>query len=122
MSDTKICKLCGGEFPRESFYKLTGKQYKATWDCRDSLCIQCRGKYVSNRRKDIKKLCVEFLGGKCIDCKLETTHYCVYDFHHEGNKDFSISDRPNLSFDRLKPELNKCVLLCSNCHRIRHEK
>lgn len=118
----KVCKRCTKELPRDSFYKLSGTQYKTTWDCRDSLCISCRTDYQTERRRNIKETCVKFLGGKCIDCRRESTYYSIYDFHHESGKDFSISDKGGASFLKLKKELEKCVLLCACCHRIRHEK
>ena len=35
-------------------------------------------------------------------------------------KSFSISGKYNLSWEKLKEELDKCILLCSNCHKKRH--
>ena len=44
------------------------------------------------------------------------------EFHHidstQKDKDYS---NYKTSFDKLKPELDKCILLCSNCHREHHE-
>lgn len=117
----KTCKKCGKEKQRTDFYKLSGKQYKSHWDCRDSYCIECRIKYGDERRKTTKRLAVEYLGGKCIDCGLETNIYSVYDFHHldPDSKDFAIGRNYKI-FESIKSELDKCILLCANCHRIRH--
>ena len=43
-------------------------------------------------------------------------------FHHldPTQKDFGISGTTK-SFEKLKPELDKCVLLCANCHGEVHE-
>ncbi|HLO47633.1 MAG TPA: hypothetical protein VK211_04325 [Kamptonema sp.] len=43
------------------------------------------------------------------------------DFHHLSPKykDFKISGR-SVSFDTIVPELNKCILVCANCHREIH--
>lgn len=45
---------------------------------------------------------------------------CALEFHHVGDKEFEISDAINKSWEFLKKELDKCILLCSNCHRIEH--
>lgn len=63
---------------------------------------------------------IEYLGGKCLECG--TTDKFVMDFHHrEGSKK---SDNFNffrtLSWDKIKVELDKCDLLCSNCHASIH--
>lgn len=43
------------------------------------------------------------------------------DFHHLKDKEFNISNEiRNLSIENLKKEINKCVVLCSNCHRKLH--
>ncbi len=72
----------------------------------------------------LKEKAVEYKGKKCADCGLETDVLAVYDFHHEDpkKKDFSFRDvgtQMELS-PELKVELDKCVLLCSNCHKTRH--
>lgn len=122
MENTKTCRKCLQEKPRTDFYKLSSPQYKSSWDCRDSYCIPCRKKYSSSRRIDAKKLGVEYLGGKCVDCGMQSTNYVIYDFHHIDvmGKDFTIGKCSNRSFKSLQKELDKCILLCSNCHRIRH--
>jgi NAD-dependent dihydropyrimidine dehydrogenase PreA subunit len=66
---------------------------------------------------------IEYLGGHCADCKNEFPYY-VYDFHHTDPtiKDFEISHIMGRKWENIVPELNKCVLLCANCHRIREYK
>ena len=72
----------------------------------------------------MKQMAVDRLGGECVDCGLKTEHVCVYDFHHKdpAEKDFSIGEmrRNTKSWEKIASELDKCVLLCANCHRIRH--
>lgn len=117
----KTCTRCKIEKERTEFYQLKGKQYKPSWDVRDSHCIPCRTIYQSDRRRNIKKMAVEYKGGCCVDCGFKTEIYSVYDFHHldETQKDFTIAANVK-TLEKLKPELDKCVLLCANCHRIRH--
>lgn len=117
----KICKKCEVEKPRTYFYKMSSPKFKEHWDCRDSYCKECRIEYGTVRRQNRKRLAVDYLGGKCLDCDLVDECLDVYDLHHRNDftKEFSIS-QTQLSFDKIKPELDKCDLLCSNCHRRRH--
>ena len=72
-----------------------------------------------NRGNKIKA--IEYKGNKCFDCG-QTFSQCCYDFHHIDPtiKDNTIARIIGRDFDKIKSELDKCVLLCSNCHRIRH--
>ena len=61
-------------------------------------------------------------GDYCADCK-QTYPWGVYDLHHldPSTKLFSISSGlRDYSTETVLEESKKCVLLCSNCHRLRH--
>lgn len=62
-----------------------------------------------------------YKGGKCIVCGYNKSIRALQ-FHHldPTQKDFGISGTTK-SFEKLKPELDKCVLLCANCHGEVHE-
>lgn len=117
---SKKCNECGEIKLREEFYKNNSGRNKAKWDCRDALCKPCRSRYATDRRKRIKEQAIKHLGGKCVDCGI-VDEPCVYDFHHLNptQKDFSLGANTK-AFDSIIDELEKCVLLCSNCHRKRH--
>ncbi len=70
----------------------------------------------------LKEQSVSYKGGKCQICGYNRYNGAL-EFHHidETKKDFSISGR-SISFERLRPELDKCLLVCSNCHREIHGK
>lgn len=87
-------------------------------------CTKCRVLAVQKRRNIIKELAVEYKGGKCEVCGYNK---CVaaMDFHHQDSlqKDFGISAKGiTRSWEKTKIELDKCILLCSNCHRETHDK
>lgn len=77
--------------------------------------------YVKRSRYRYKRRCVEYLGDECADCHGKY-HDAVYDFHHldPSKKDFNVASGSTRNWDASKKELDKCVLLCANCHRIRH--
>ena len=76
---------------------------------------------VKSRRQKLKEMGVEFLGGKCSVCSYNK---CItaLEFHHidPSEKDFTIGQKTNISWDKIQNELTKCILLCSNCHRELH--
>jgi hypothetical protein len=58
----------------------------------------------------------------CVDCGQR--HPATLHFHHLSSEDkvFNISFATNRGFslDRIKKEISKCIVLCANCHAIRH--
>ena len=76
-------------------------------------------KAVAKRRKKIKSLAVEYKGGKCQICGYMK---CVgaLELHHinPAEKSFGIGDKGyTRSWDTVRNEIDKCILLCANCHR-----
>ncbi len=67
-------------------------------------------------RKRKKLELVEYKGGCCQVCGYNKSVRAL-EFHHvdPNEKDFTISGK-SWSFDRLKNEVDKCVLVCANCH------
>lgn len=55
----------------------------------------------------------------CMDCKKRYPYY-VMDFDHIGDKKFNIGESvSSKSLRQIKDEINKCEVVCSNCHRVR---
>jgi hypothetical protein len=110
--------------------------HKGATQCKD--CAKARSRkdyarrmkdpdYVEKKRKADrdrwrarKEEAVALMGGKCNDCG-GTFPAPVYDFHHldPSEKDMNPSDALT-SVKHWKDEIKKCVLLCANCHRMRH--
>ena len=75
-------------------------------------------------RKTIKRYIVDAFGNKCHCCK-ESFEDCCYDLHHTNpkEKDFTCSSKQfngAKSWLKIRDEVCKCVLVCSNCHRLIH--
>lgn len=87
-------------------------------------CKQCQNA-TSNRKKldkrnERKAQLIELMGGCCQRCG-----YCEFpaalDFHHVNRSEKAITPAtlmdPAFTLDSALSELDKCVLLCANCHR-----
>lgn len=76
-----------------------------------------------NRRYRIKQELVEYKGGKCQVCGYDRC-LSALDFHHLRDKRFEVSSlaRRGCSLETFKEEINKCIVICANCHRDLHFK
>lgn len=113
----KVCRMCNVEKPIEEFYKRKDR------DGYNPTCKPCLIKHSMQAEDLLKETCVNYMGGKCSRChgKFELAQYA---FHHldPKEKDFNISEYRSASFLTIKPELDKCILVCHNCHHeIHHE-
>ena len=113
--NTRKCSKCQEVKSIENFY--TSKNKTHSW------CKPCNNKDSWERQKNIKAECVEYKGGKCLHCGIKDDP-CIYDFHHidATTKNYTIARFTHRSLQSVKSELDKCILLCSNCHRKEHSK
>lgn len=87
-------------------------------------CKACTNKQTILRQQAFKRKCVEYKGGKCEICGY-SKYFGALEFHHKDptQKDFSIAKARMTSFnERIEKELDKCMCLCSNCHREEHAR
>lgn len=80
--------------------------------------------YYRARRREIKESLINYKGGECIKCSYNRC-YKALQFHHldPSKKDFNISTNiRSLRFEKIKEEIDKCILVCANCHAEIHEE
>lgn len=85
-------------------------------------CKKCNVERVKLRRRRVKLKAIQYKGGKCEICGYDK-YVGALDFHHKdpNEKDFTLADKGHSqSWERVKKEIDKCMLLCSNCHREIH--
>ena len=102
----EFCQLCG----------------KKNGYVRSKYCNTCVSRI---RRYKNKIRAVQYKGGKCEECglDLDILKYAAFEFHHfDQNKEIEIGTVLNRKWETIKSEIEKCRLLCSNCHKIEHTK
>jgi hypothetical protein len=112
----KQCGKCQKTKSISDFYKKSDRKNVSSY------CKQCTTQLNIDRLRIFKQTCVVYKGGKCERCGYDR-YIGALDFHHikPSEKDFCIAHRGNTKFDeRIRKELDKCSLLCSNCHREIH--
>lgn len=133
------CRECGLEAHTEEDLELFTKSKKGKYG-RGNLCKGCNSKrgltwQKDNREKTTKRTketrnrnkerAIEAKGGACIHCgiKHDGTNAVIFDFHHlaPSEKEVGPSRLMQGSWEKVKKEIDKCVLLCSNCHRLEHK-
>lgn len=125
---TKVCSKCELELGIECFTKN-----KARPDGLNGYCRSCHNKYTASHYRNNKEYYVkkalkntsvtkEFVRSKkdvpCTDCKQSYPWY-VMDFDHLQDKKFTIGASFGVSRKSLLEEIDKCEVVCSNCHRER---
>ena len=72
----------------------------------------------SNKRKFIEQYKTD--NSICSDCKISYPPHML-DFDHLADKSFGIggNNSKNRSLDAIQAEIEKCEIVCSNCHRHR---
>lgn len=105
------CKYCSKTMPVEAFYKTSKVK-----------CRSCTAAYMTKRKQKCKDLLVKNAGGKCVRCGYSGCNRALH-FHHfdPSTKQFLICQMLSSNFERLMEEVDKCILLCANCHFEKHD-
>ena len=111
----KKCEICGKEFQTISY----GGSRKYCFECVPLNADDSQRTIL--KRQALKKEGVRRLGGKCLKCGETRPH--VLHFHHVNHEDKVDNPSRLLANSQIKQffaEIDKCILLCANCHEDFH--
>ncbi len=126
----KLCPKCGINKPIDEFYN----NYSYCKECSSKLNLEYHRKnkkdtnkrhtaWKRGRTEENKELLKEYLGDFTgSKCGIKDECIEIYDFHHidPSKKKFAIGNGYRKTWEDLKNEVDKCILLCANCHRKEH--
>lgn len=135
-----ICKACESEY-KKTLWKEKANTPEAVAYRRNYYKAHKEGMLAQNKRRREKtretdnakkaqnrerynQRLFEYFGGSCAICGLDERCYEVYDCHHFDAelKEKQISTLIHKDWElEVVPELEKCVYLCSNCHKKIHK-
>lgn len=110
----RLCKNCGEKKAITEFYK--------TYSYTRYICKKCENrklyKWRLQRAKEMKQKAIEYLGSRCKRCGYNKCIYAL-EFNHIRDKKYEPTRmfQKGLSWTTIRKELDKCELLCANCHR-----
>jgi hypothetical protein len=102
------CKLCGRIFTYNRIHKGHHK-------------TQCNSCSSNTKKKLMKQKIIDYLGGKCVNCGYNKCNQAL-DIHHKNpnEKNYDVASNYHKTWENLVKEIDKCILLCFNCHRELH--
>ena len=109
-----LCRFCGETNKNKMIKKGDGRKHY-------TVCKKCHSDYTMERFRDNKRKAIEYKGGQCIRCGYNKCDAAL-DFHHRDSlqKDINFIMIKKRKFEDMIKELDKCDMLCSNCHREEH--
>lgn len=126
----KTCSKCKTSKPLIEFnfrYRASGIRHSYCKDCGKGLT---RSHYRNHKRQYLKRNARSYLKRRelirgmksrpCADCGIQYPYY-VMDFdHREGEtKEYELSRTERMTIRAIMREIEKCDVVCANCHRER---
>lgn len=90
--------------------------------CRCDECKEYSRSQYKKRTDPIRKMLRELKSVPCLDCGVEYPFYVMQFDHVRGEKKFGVATGPYRKLEDLMEEIEKCEVVCANCHAIRTYK
>jgi hypothetical protein len=114
------CKSCSGEYDKKRY-----KQKRSEIIAKNLIYYRThkeQNTYNRNKRyyENKEKIKEYLMGHPCTDCNESDIRVLV--FHHVLPKSYGVTSMVRFKWDKILTEIAKCVVVCANCHMIRHYK
>jgi len=106
---SSMCTDCGREYDREYHAKNKEKRNELKRDSQLKIRIRNRLHILRYLEKN-----------PCVDCG--ESDIIVLEFDHQRDKEFNVSNMGTVSINKIQKEIDKCEVVCANCHRRRTAK
>jgi 5-methylcytosine-specific restriction endonuclease McrA len=103
------CNTCGEKESNKFYGKMK------------SMCGKCHAADISQRLRNARKAAIDYKGGKCEHCGYNK-YVGALEFHHKDPTEKDPTGLKAYKLSRLFAEVDKCILLCSNCHKEEHAR
>lgn len=117
----KECSKCKRTKELSEFYPSKTHSQGVMTYCKNCFNTKCQERWIKR-----KLYAIEHKGNQCEDCKIHIidSHYSIFEFHHLNpqEKDYDWNKLRLKPWSTIINEINKCALLCANCHRLRHAR
>jgi hypothetical protein len=116
----KVCRHCGTEQPDEAFALaavIKGKVYHR------QQCNRCKKAREAVRIATIDAWLKEYKKTlHCVTCGFADSRALAFHHVNRQEKEFNVSEMAHVGYSiaTIQREIAKCIVLCFNCHRIRH--
>ena len=111
--ENRECIYCGKKWVHNKEARKKGHS--------GNICNSCS---VTKCKKKQKLKAIEYKGGCCQHCGYNKSMNALI-FHHlvPAEKEFNMGNYGRtISWEKVKKEIDKCILLCHNCHSEEHER
>ena len=117
INNCKICTECNvnKNLTEYHYHNKDKTQYAAK-------CKTCRNNADVLKMRQLKDIFLKYKGEQCSVCGYNKCKGAL-EFHHldPNEKEFNISDYKKIGINKeVLEELDRCIVLCSNCHRETH--
>ena len=123
------CKGCGCDILNERITKGALKKWcsescRAKWRYKNDSVIKDRNTYTEQKARGYfnKWKALQYKGGKCQTCGEDRPATLCFHHRDSSQKELKLDGRSfaNRKWELIKEEVDKCDLLCHNCHNVLH--